>query len=372
MFASGLPYRLLIILHQVFGHCLTNTIKATHCGHKVKGKFSNNAEQLTEMAEPNTTSNMSLRGEPHSPVKTYLTAGPWPAGPTKAYNKPLGVVDLVAGKGSIFRRRFERSGNYLIRLRQPDFKLPQPTPNEPLTFNDTMDEANPGDSPLPPPTALRQCLPDFKACGVYHCDDDELADYHANGDDVEDGEFSLCRKCEYSEPRAEMHPLPCAHLLCPACLSLTAINAIAAAHSDDPVLRRSIREAAGELSRLRRDLAPAGAPGLRAAQEARMRRYEKELLGHLGLSCCGQDMRLLDDWILCLDEWVARSLWAVTWRLFRGEGQLGALYCGWRDCGAAIPAWCRWENDEGEWRWYCVACRGNSQSNSQGHLVPAR
>lgn len=324
------------------------------------------------MAGPNTRCTMSLRGEPNSPVQTYLTAGPWPAGPTEAYNKPLGTVDLVAGKGSIFRRRFERPGNYLLRLRQSEFKLPEPTPNEPLTFRHSMDAANPGDSPLPPPTALRLCLPDFKACRVYRCDDDDLADYHANGDDVEDGEFSLCHKCEFFEPRAEMHPLPCAHFLCPACLSLTAINAIAAAHSDDRLLRRSIRETAGELGRLRRDLAPAGAPRLRAAQESRMRLYEKELLGHLGLSCCGQDMRLVEDWILCLDEWVARSLWAVTWRLFRGEGMLGVIYCGWRDCRAAIPAWCCYENDEDERRWFCVACKGNSQCNSQGKLAPAR
>lgn len=324
------------------------------------------------MARPNATSNMSLRGEPHSPVETYLAAGPWPAGPTKAYNKPLGTVDLVAGKGSIFRRRFERPGNYLLRLRQSDFTLPEPTSNEPLTFSDTTDAANPGDSPLPPPTVLLNCLPDFKACGVYHCDDDEVADYHVKGDDVEEDEFSLCRKCGYLEPRTEMHPLPCAHLLCPACLSLTAINAIAAAHSDDEVLSRSIREAAGELGRLRRDLAPVGAPRLRASQESRIRRYEGELLGHLGLSCCEKDMRLVEDFILCLDEWVARSLWAVTWRLFRGEGQLGALYCGWRDCEVAIPAWCCWENDEGEWRWYCPSCNGNSMSNGQGHLAPAR
>lgn len=323
------------------------------------------------MAGLNTTY-MSLRSEPDfSTVETTLPAGPWPAGPTHAYKKPLSPVDLAATEGSIFRRRFERPGNYLIRLRQSDFKLPDPVvPNEPLTYDRKLSEANPGDSPLPPPPYLRRSLPDFASCGSSSCGDPDRLDYHANGDDVEEGELGLCHRCGLLEPRAEMHHLPCGDLLCGACLHLVAINAVAAAHSSNPLVRRPIREAAGELGRLRRDLAPRGAPRLREMQERRMGRYRRELLRLLGLACCGEDVRLVQDWILCLDEWVARSLWAVTWRLFRGEGQYGVVWCAWRDCRAAIPAWCNFRA-EGETRWYCVSCKGNSMSHGSG-LAPAR
>lgn len=325
------------------------------------------------MAGPNT-SNMSLRNraEPDSPIETYLPARPWPAGPTHVYNKQLSPVDLAAGEGSIFRRRFDRPGNYLARLGQSDFKLPDPTPNGPLTYDPRLEPVNPADTPLPPPTALRLCLPDFASCGRPSCSHADRFDYHANGDDVEEGELGECHRCSVLELRAEIHPLPCGHLLCSSCLSLVAINAVATAHSDNHLVRRPIREAAGELGRLRRDLAPPGMRALRATQEARMARYRARLLEHLGLSCCGRDMHLVEDWILCLDQWVARRLWAVTWRLFRGEGQYGVMWCGWRDCRAAIPSWCSYRNDDGERRWYCVACKGNSMCHGQGFLGPAR
>lgn len=325
------------------------------------------------MAGPNTTY-MSLRSEPDSsPVQTDLSAGPWPAGPTHAYNRPLRPVDLAATQGSIFRRRFERPGNYLIRLRQSDFKLPDPIPKSPFTsgFDHSLHAANPAESPFPPPTSLLRCLPDFSACDFSRCPDTDRFDYHADGEDVEDGELAECHRCGDLEPRAEMHRLPCGHLLCGADLHLVAINAVAAAHSDKPSVRRPIREASGELRRLRRDLAPREAPNLRAFQEARMGRYRTRLLELLGLSCCGEDMCLVEDWIYCLDEWVARSLWAVTWRLFRGEGQDGVVYCGWRDCRAAIPSWCSYEGMDGERRFYCVSCKGNSMYHS-GCLGPAR
>lgn len=328
------------------------------------------------MAGPNTTSNMSLRGEPDSLVQTDLPAGPWPAGPTHVYNKRLAAVDLAAGKQSIFRRRFNRPGNYLIRLRQADFKPPltTTTTNDPYTtYNYEMATANPADSPLPPPSPLRRCLPDFAACDISRCADADRLDHHARGEDIEPGELGECARCGGPEARAEMHRVPCGHLLCGPCLSLTAMNAVSLAHSGDPVVYRPIREAAHELERLR-DLAPeeGGMPRLRASQERRIARCRRELLAHLGLSCCGEDMCLVEDWLPCLDEWVARSLWALTWIIFRGDGHYWALRCGWRDCGAAIPVWCSYLNEEeDEMRFHCVACKGNSMWHSRV-LGPAR
>lgn len=322
---------------------------------------------------------MSLRREPDEfPVEITIPVGPWPAGPAEEWDKKLSPVDLAAKRGSVHQRRFDRPGNYLIRLRQSDFKLPDPVENEPLTYDRRKDADHPADSPLPPPTAIRLCLPDFASCDSSRCADLGRFDYHANGDDVEEGELGECHKCggpDLLAPRAELHPLPCGHMLCSTCLSVAAISAVSLAHCKNPVVHKAIRDAAEELGLLRREreLGPGRlmTPRRLAEQEARMDELRAQLLEELGLSCCGVDMHLSEDWYLCLEEWLARSLWAVTWRFFRGEGQVGVVRCSWRDCRAAIPPWCSWLNSKDELRWHCVSCRGNSMRQSGG-LAPAR
>lgn len=320
---------------------------------------------------------MSPRAESNSPVETTLWAGPWPAEPTSLYLEPLDALDLAAPEGSIFRRRFDRPGNSLVRERQALFRLPDDVPNEPLTYNTEMDAANPAEPPLPPSPTLLARLPDFAACSTIRCGDPERRGYHVEDleEDAEEGEVGECHKCGGPgrlELVARMHRLPCGHLLCGACLSLVAITALTRAHSGDSLVRRPIREAAEELGRLRRGLVPGvGASLLRASQQARMLSYRRRLLDLLGLSCCNRDTYIVEDWILCLDEWVARSLWSTMWRLFHCEGQVSIMWCGWRDCRAVIPTWCSYLNERGSRRWYCVSCQGNSRYY-YGLLAPAR
>lgn len=324
---------------------------------------------------PTTT---APRAESNSPVETTFWTGPWPAEPTSPYVEPLDALDLATPEGSIFRRRFDRPGNSLIRERQALFRLPDDVPNEPLTYNTEMDAAHPAEPPISPPPSLLACLPDFAECSTIRCGDPDRLNYHVEDleEEIEQGEVSECHKCGGPgrvELVAHMHRLPCGHRLCGACLSLVAITALARAHSGDSLVRRPIREAAAELGRLRRDLPPGTGPSLlRATQQARMLSYRRRLLELLGLSCCGRDMYIWEDWILCLDEWVARSLWATTWRLFQGEGRDSVMWCGWRDCRAVIPTWCSYLTDKGSRRWYCVSCQGNSRYYGQGLLAPAR
>ncbi|KAI3400719.1 hypothetical protein diail_1928 [Diaporthe ilicicola] len=187
-----------------------------------------------------------------------------------------------------------------------------------------------GDSPLPPPTAVLSALPNFAACNPDNCDN-----HQGPG---EDGDALVeCHKCGTIEPRRVLHRLPCGHRICNADLSLTAINAVARAHSTDTQVQQPIRDAAEELSWLRHDLAPASVPQVRAAQEACIRRLAATILELLGLTCCGQDMRVLDRWMFCLDGWVARALWAATQDLLHGRGSDSQVCCGWQDCQEAIP-----------------------------------
>ncbi|KAJ0123858.1 hypothetical protein J7T55_012329 [Diaporthe amygdali] len=280
----------------------------------------------------------------------------------------LAAVNLCAGEGSISQRRSGMPDNSTARGHQAELKLSDNAPpTEPLTYSRSLEEANPGDSPLPPPAALLRALPDFSACKP-----DECGGYydHSDLDDQQNSSLVDCRKCGNLEPQASMHRLPCGHQLCNTCLSITAINATAQAHCTEPCVAWRIGEVAGELGRLRRDLVPRDMTRLRVFQEARMGRYRRELLELLGLSCCGLDMKLLERFMPCLDEWVARSLWAATWELFRGAGQEGTMRCGWHDCGAAVPIWCTFEMEH-ERRWHCPACGGNSMRHSQ-RLGPAR
>ncbi|KAH8779817.1 hypothetical protein F5883DRAFT_359079, partial [Diaporthe sp. PMI_573] len=225
-----------------------------------------------------------------------------------------------------------------------------------------------GSPPLAPPATLLACLPDFSACSGTRCGSPGRLDYHVNGEELDLGRdgaegkdgWGCCHLCGDMEPRRAMHKLPCGHLICSVDLEDIARNAVETAHGDDdPVVRRAIDEAAFELGQLKRYLAPRETmPDIREYQEERMAHFRKELLDLLGLSCCGKDMNLVQDWLLCLDERLARKLWAVTWRLFRGGGMDRTMYCGW--CDAAIPLWCSYNGWDGDRRWYCVACEGNS------------
>lgn len=321
---------------------------------------------------------MAPRAESNSPVETTLWTGPWPAEPSDPYLRPLDALDLATPEGSIFRRRFARPGNMLIRERQALFRLPDDVPNEPLTYNTEMDAAHPAEPPMPPPSELLDRLPDFAECSTIRCGDPDRLSYHVEDleGEVEEGEVAECHKCGGPgrvELVAHMHELPCGHRLCGACLSLVAITALARAHSADSLVRRPINELSAELGRLRRALASRMGPSLTQAPEQEMMlSYRRRLTDLLGLSCCHLNMYIVEDWILCLDEWVARSLWATTWRLFQGEGRNSIMFCGWRDCRGVVPTWCSYPTDKGGLRWYCVSCQGNSMYYGQGLLVPAR
>ncbi|KAL1863048.1 Dihydroorotate dehydrogenase (quinone), mitochondrial [Diaporthe australafricana] len=305
---------------------------------------------------------MSLRGGPGSPVQTEIQAGPFPAGPTHKNVVLLNARDICAGDGSIFRRRFDRPGNSMIRNHQAEFRLPPHIPNQPPAYSLSSDKANPGDSPLHPPTALLDRLPNFAACDPDKC---------GNHDNSADGDTPAeCHKCGTSEPLRSMHRLPCGHHLCSADLTLTAINAAARADSAEPQVMDPLMDAVLELGLLRRDLAPVEVPHVRAAQEARMHVHRTAVLEVLGLACCGTDMQLVQDWVLCLDEWAARGLEAATRGLLQGEEGRNSARCGWPDCEELIPTWCTYLRD-GEIGWYCVACGGNSKWQSQA-LGPAR
>lgn len=314
------------------------------------------------MAGPRNTSNMSLRGDSTSPVEMSVEAGLFPARPTHNHVVSLASIDICAGDGSIVHRRFDRPGNSMIRHHQAEFRLPAHTPNEPPAYSLGRDEANPGDSPLHPPTALLSRLPNFAACNPDGCGN--------HGNSADGKTLVECHRCGTSEPRGSMHRLPCGHHLCSADLTLTAINAVARANSAEPQIMDPLTDAVLGLGLLRRGLAPAEVPHVRALQEARMRGHKAVLLEVLGLACCGRDMRLVEDWVLCLDGWAARGLWVATWGLLHGEEGENAVRCGWPDCEELIPLWCTYLRD-GEFRWYCVACGGNSKWQSQA-LGPAR
>lgn len=337
------------------------------------------------------STNMSLRTtNPSRIVQTDIIAGPWPSGPTNPNHEPpyLDDVDWAADKTTLFGRRAARPGlPFLNRPRQTAFLPPIFIPNSPLDENTTLAispgkshsttrRANPGDSPVPPPSAVLRCLPDFGHCFSHLCGHPARASRHLllrGADDVAPGgadKFgSYCDMCPPGTLglcRA-MHELPCGHMICSAHLAAAAENAVDTAKSQVPQIRENLRDAAGELAWLRRDLVPAEtAPRLRASQEARMAYWRRLLVGMLGLGCgvCGADMFVVEeDFILCLDEWLARQLWVVTWALLGGGGvgEGRAVRCGWGDCGAAIPAWCGYTGETGESFFYCVACEGNSQ-----------
>lgn len=347
------------------------------------------------MAGLNTTTstNMSLRPtNPNPIVQTDIPAGPWPYNP-KHEVPCLDEVDWASDEPlSLYSRRADRPGNvFLNRTRQASFLPPIFIPNSPLDEiatlavspgknHSTTRRANPGGSPIPPPSAVLRCLPDFGRCFSHLCGHPSRAEDHyllgaADDEDLDTG--AHCHKCDKGTAglRRGMHELPCGHTICPTHLNAAATRAVETARtSHPPQIRENLLSASRELARLRRDLVPREtAPQFRASQEKRILYWRRQLLSVLGLGCgvCGHDMWVVEDWISCLDEWVARQLWAVCWRLFEGA-DAPAVACGWADCGAAIPAWCSYRGGLGEQVFYCVACEGNSVWLESKGVYPTR
>ncbi|KAK2067051.1 hypothetical protein P8C59_000819 [Phyllachora maydis] len=175
-----------------------------------------------------------------------------------------------------------------------------------------------------------------------------------------------CRDCSQPLGPRAWHMLPCGHLLCGACLSKVASGLPDAigAHVDaldqmlaiyEPGLdaalpahaRRGGRLTAADLGVLRAD----------AAASAR---------ALVGLACCGVDFAATARRFAgCLDVAAARHLRAAcAWLVTPPSGR---LVCAWPDCGAFLsdgncfPADPRVALGDGEERWHCFACGGNSR-----------
>ncbi|KAG8161023.1 hypothetical protein KVR01_009287 [Diaporthe batatas] len=262
-----------------------------------------------------TPATMSLRpADTDSIIQKDIEARDWSKMPAPPRLAP---VEDAADEKTLFERRVSRPSNpFTKRPRQYTFRAPVFTPNSPLDEaatlaispgrgHSTTGRANPGRSPFPPPSALLRCLPDFPHCLPHLCDHPSRAHYHhqATG---EGAQCHMCAEGEGSSPTSSsssraLHALPCGHLICGRHLTATADTAVSTALARrPPQVRENLEAASRELARVRR----------------------------VGCGACGADMRLGEGGdgdggsvlLRCLDEGLARRLWAVRWRLLGAEG----------------------------------------------------
>jgi hypothetical protein len=242
-------------------------------------------------------------------------------------------------------------------------------PNDPTHWHADYGKAPDVDAPLVP--RATEDLPDFPSCGRYNCGN------HHHG--PQSPPFGLaanldltkqvwrCSRCAQQGNIVTMHPLPCGHAICRACLNKAAaeidrlmqtrrVEVDTLIANAEFLTEVSAQTAEGELTALVEDTAEGF---YHRAQEL------------VGLTCCNQIMHI-ERYLYCLDPEVAVSLFLNL--EFLWTERKDRMFCVWPDCGAPISVHCYYVNrrDRIELeRMHCLVCRGNGRGNSK-HWSPAR
>lgn len=266
----------------------------------------------------------------------------------------------------IFRRRFDRPSNSLIRHLQitEETSLSQPFP---AVHRNSGSRSKFEDEPLPPPPEIQSKLPDFIVCAPNKC-----------GDHVRPGEHPEvpvdCYKCKVTSAIKTMHPLPCGHYICYKDLEKLAVKAFT--RIQDVAIGDSLLITRLELSQMQEQMEEIEDDSTLQYQQRRIDNHMTFLQAQVGLTCaCGKDMKLLDTHMQCLDPKAARGLWTVNMFL-SADPNFSPLRCGWPDCEKYLPPQYTWLDqgidDAYAQRWHCVVCGGNSKLQSNGQFQPAR
>ncbi|KUI54169.1 hypothetical protein VP1G_01653 [Cytospora mali] len=312
---------------------------------------------------------MAFRTEQDSLIKTTVLAYQLKDGSS---HEPFWIQPLEWCTG-IFRRRFDRPGNSLIRHNQITETIPMPQPLFAVSRISGGSQNRFEDDPLPPPPRIQSMFPDFDACVPDKCGNHVLPKVHP--DTLVD-----CYKCNGTFAVKSLHALPCGHYVCRKDLGQLAMNAFAVIQ--DGCTRIFTQETLSELWQMKGQLTQLVRQGADAAtlqiQQRRTRNHMVFVRHEVGLVCCGRDTNLLETHIRCLEPRMARGLWTVEMFL-SANPYIFSRRCGWPDCEHYVPPQCIWFDgrmgDGLAERWHCVICGGNSkrQSNNEHNgLQPAR
>ncbi|KAL2127166.1 hypothetical protein VTI74DRAFT_11211 [Chaetomium olivicolor] len=198
------------------------------------------------------------------------------------------------------------------------------------------------DDPLPPPTEVAEVIPPFHLHGPRSCGD------HRHDPNSPNSNFSKflkrnrkdasttwivpCSICHTRLSLNQMHDLPCGHMLCHNCLTLSAILV----KRDIEMNRRHIHDARTKMVEIEYTIQ--NEPDLEAKEKKMLiRRHgqlQKSALRLAGLTCCGTNSRL-DRFLGCLSPETSRDLWlGIQWVC---DSPRARRACAWPDCGAYLP-----------------------------------
>lgn len=211
-----------------------------------------------------------------------------------------------------------------------------------------------GDAPLPPPASVRAVIPPFDSHGELACGGHcryEAEFPESNGMN----NTALCTSCRDRTALSLLHDLPCGrHILCRECLEMVA-NRVKWLIGHHWTSIRNMRTHMQHISSHLRQH-----PGLDEEERMRLQsqhsRYRLGVLELAGLACCGVSMKV-NRFLACLSPAVSRDLWLSLRWISDSPGEQRS--CAWPDCGAYLPVCCRYPAI-GDYRWYCVTCKGNS------------